>query len=576
MSAPSAVDETTREGGRISLAERASRHPVAAGALSGLALWASFAPLEWSWLAWVALVPLFHLAVESGPRLRLYLGAWAGGLVFWGASLQWVRLTDATAWVAWLAMALIFSVWWPLFLALARLSVFRLRLPLMLAAPILWVGLEHLRIFPLSGFPWYYLGHSQYRWIPLIQIADVTGALGVSFLIAMVNACVVDLLSLPLLYATPEGTKLRPRQALRLWIVGLTLGSTLLYGVYRVSTARFREGPRLALAQTNFEQRYKQDPRWFDTAFDRLRALQLRALDHEPKPDLIVWPETSYPFGYIAVDPSLSTAALQDQIKRGVDEEISVNWWLEKQRDTDVVLHGMTDSGGVSMLIGSIYHDHAASGHEKYNSAILFEPGVRTTRAYHKIHLVPFGEYIPFVETMPWLMFFTPYRDGYVPALNSGRETNLLPLGDHRLAVAICFEDTVPHLTRRFFRDAPAGQGPDVLIDMSNDGWFHGSAELDMHLAVSVFRCVENRAPLARSVNTGISALIDGNGRILKTLPRLTEGVLQTAVPLDDREGWYTMLGDWLGLSCLAVCIGLPIVGVVDKRRSAARARRAA
>lgn len=576
MSAPSAVDETSSEGGRISLTERAKRHPVMAGMLSGLALWAAFPPLEWSWLAWVALVPLFHLAIEAGPRFRLYLGAWAGGLVFWVASLQWVRLTDATAWVAWLTMALIFSFWWPLFLFLARLSVFRLRLPLMLAAPILWVGLEHLRIYPLSGFPWYYLGHSQYRAIQLIQIADFSGALGLSFLIATVNACVVDLLTLPLLYATPKGARLRPRQAVRLGIVGAMIAWTLIYGGYRLSTANFREGPRLALMQTNFEQRYKQDPRWFDTVFDRLRGLLVRALDQDPKPDLIVWPETSYPFGYIAIDPALSATDLQEQVHKGVGEEITEAWWREKKQDTDALLHGMTDTGGVAMLVGAIYHDHSPAGYEKYNSAILFEPNVNTTEAYHKIQLVPFGEYIPFIETMPWLMFFTPYRDGYVPALNFGRETNLLPLGEHRLAVAICFEDTVPHLVRRFFHDKPPGARPDIMIDMSNDGWFHGSAELDMHLAVSVFRTVENRAPLARAVNTGISAVIDGNGRILQTLPRQTESVLQAVIPLDDREGWYPILGDWLGLSCLAVCLGLPLVAAVDGRRRAARARREA
>jgi len=576
MSAPSAVDETTPEGGRISLSERASRHPALTGIVSGLALWASFAPLEWGWLAWIALVPLFRLVVEPRSRLGIYLGAWAGGLVFWGASLQWVRLTDATAWVAWLTLALIFSFWWPLFLALARLSVFRLKLPLILVAPILWVGLEHLRIYPLSGLPWYYLGHSQYRWIHLIQIADVSGALGVSLLIAVVNACVVDLLTLPLMTPTPQGPRLRRPHVVRLGVVGLMLGSTLLYGAFRVSTAQFREGPRLALLQTNFEQRYKQDPRWFETVFDRLRALLARALDQQPKPDLIVWPETSYPFGYIAIDPELAPTALQEQIHLGVGDDISADWWREKKRDTDALLHGLTDSGGVPMLIGGIYHDHAPQGYEKYNSAILFEPGVQTTQAYHKIQLVPFGEYIPFIETMPWLMVFTPYRDGYVPALSAGRETNLLRLGDHRLAVAICFEDTVPHLIRRFFRDAPADARPDILIDLSNDGWFHGSSELDMHLAISVFRTVENRVPLARAVNTGISAVIDGNGRILETLPRLTESVLRTAIPLDDREGWYPILGDWLGLSCLAVCIGLPIVAAIDARRAAGRARRAA
>jgi apolipoprotein N-acyltransferase len=126
------------------------------------------------------------------------------------------------------------------------------------------------------------------------------------------------------------------------------------------------------------------------------------------------------------------------------------------------------------------------------------------------------------------------------------------------MAIAICFEDTVPHVIRRFFHDTPAGSTqPDMLINLSNDGWFHGSAELDMHLAVSVFRTVEHRVPLARAVNTGISALIDGNGEIRDTLPRQTESVLNVSVPLDDRTSNYTILGDWLGLSCLAVTIGL-------------------
>ena len=117
------------------LTERLSQHPLVAGLSSGLLLWSAFPPVEWSWLAWIALVPLFWLVIQKGRTLRLYLGAWAGGLVFWLLSVQWVRLTDPTAWLAWLAMALIFSLWWPGFLALARLAVFRLKLPLMMACP---------------------------------------------------------------------------------------------------------------------------------------------------------------------------------------------------------------------------------------------------------------------------------------------------------------------------------------------------------------------------------------------------------------------------------------------------------
>ena len=217
------------------------------------------------------------------------------------------------------------------------------------------------------------------------------------------------------------------------------------------------------------------------------------------------------------------------------------------------------------MLVGSLYYDHHAASFAKYNSAILFEPMVRAVRAFHKIHLVPFGEYIPFLETMPWLTVFTPYRNGYVPTLNFGHEPITLPLGPYRMAVAICFEDTVPHVIRRFFHEAE-GREPDMVINLSNDGWFHGSSELDMHLAVSVFRTIEHRVPLARAVNTGISALIDGNGEIRDLLPRLTEAVLSVTVPLDDRTSNYTVLGDWLGISCLAVTIGMLPMGFLSGR----------
>jgi apolipoprotein N-acyltransferase len=530
---------------------------------SGLLLWSAFPPVEWSWLAWVALVPLFLMVVQPGPRLRLYAGAWTGGLVFWFASVQWVRLTDPTAWVAWVAMALVFSFWWPGFLALARFAVSRLKIPLMMAAPILWVGLEYIRAHLLTGFPWYYLGHSQYRFLTLIQVADIASALGISFLIAMVNAWVVDLLSLPLFLRTARGPRLTLRQTIRLWAVALMGGACLAYGAYRLSSARFREGPRVALLQTNFEQRYKMggDP---VAMLEKIQNLVARALSSRDRPDLIVWPETAYPYGFIATDPAATTSTLARHVAQ-ISGDIKLADWLEKRDKVAEHLHALADSAGVPMLVGAIYYDHRPDGMSKFNSAILFEPTAEAVRAYHKIHLVPFGEFIPFLDSLPWLTVFTPYRNGYVPTLNFGHEPLTLPLGPYRMAVAICFEDTVPHLVRRFFTETPDGRQPDMLINISNDGWFHGSSELDMHLAVSVFRTIEHRIPLARAVNTGISALIDGNGEIRDTLPRLTESVLSVTIPLDDRTSLYTRCGDWLGLSCLAVTIGLVPMGLLRR-----------
>ncbi|WP_165064586.1 apolipoprotein N-acyltransferase [Paludisphaera rhizosphaerae] len=564
MEPGTAVTESRESDGRLSLSERVSRHPIAAGIISGLALWAAFPPMEFSALAWVALVPLFRLAVEPGARWRVYLGAWAGGLVFWGASLQWIRLTDPSAWTAWVVMAAILSVWWPAFLGLTRYAVFGLKIPLLVAAPIFWVGLEHSRIYILSGFPWYYLAHSQYQAIPVIQIADITGALGVSFLIATVNALLVDLLRLPLFYRSEGRSRLRPKQRLRLAIVGLGILGTLIYGAYRLSRPEFLDGPRLAMIQTNFEQHYKSGADW-QGILNKVESLVIKAAGYDPKPDLIVWPETSYPWGTISIDPATPSDVFAGHMRQ-ISDGLTPDQWRENERESGKYLHGFTDALKIPMMIGGLRYEHRPEGLRKYNAAVLLTPGSPAVQVYRKIQLVPFGEYIPLIDLLPWLTVFTPYRDGYLPTLTFGREANSLDLGPYKVAVGICFEDTVPHLIRRFFNETPDGRQPDVLIDMSNDGWFRGSAELDMHLAVSVFRCIENRVPLARAVNTGLSALIDGDGRILQVLSRDTEGVLQVRAPLDPRTSLYSMWGDWLGLSCLAVCIGIWPTGMIYKR----------
>jgi len=538
-----------------SAASRPLSHPVALGVISAIALWSTFPPAEWWWLAWIALVPLFLLVRSGRSRPSIYLGAWAGGFVFWLLAIQWVRLTDESAWLAWLMMALALSAWWPGFLLLARLAVLRLRLPLMVAAPVLWVGLEFVRAYVLTGFPWYYLAHSHHRAAYLIQLADVTGALGISFLIAMANAWWVDLLTLPLLRPTPRGRRLTRPQAARMAILSLCLVANLGYGVFRVASARFHDGPRLALIQSNLIQRHKDK----GSAQDLLAIYQRlvdRAASQLPRPDLIVWPETAYPYGFVAIDPQIDPATFE-RLARQVAKNTTASDWLEKRRAISNQLHAWTDRLGISMLVGTLTYDFQRDGLSKYNSAVLFEPGVPTVQSYHKLHLVPFGEYVPLVETLPWLTELTPYRGTQVPSLSFGRAAAWFTLGRFEFASAICFEDTVPHIVRRFFNERKTGHPPDLLINQSNDGWFKGSAEHDMHLAVSVFRCIENRVPLARAVNTGISALIDGNGRIIDSLPKLREGVLSVTVPLDDRSSLYSSWGDWMGVSCLAITIGI-------------------
>jgi apolipoprotein N-acyltransferase len=569
MTSPAALEQETRSNESGVLWDGASRHRLVAGLASGFLLWASFPPIEWSWIAWVALAPLFWLATLSGFRLRTYLAAWVGGLVFWLFALEWVRLCDPRALPGWILLAVVFSLWWPGFLALAHWSIVRLKLPLILVAPIIWVGGEFVRAHFLSGLPWYYLAHSQFRHLYLIQIADLTGSLGISFLIAVFNALVVDLVSRPLFQRTRTGTRLARRQHLRLCFVTVLLGTTACYGAVRISNSSFRDGPRLALLQSNFErgEKLKTDP---SKTIARFEALIDRAIASDQLPDLIVWPETAYPFGFIAVDSKTDPRVLEGQV-RSIAPTSTVERWLKGKNLIEDELHDWTDRVKVPMLVGCSYYDHRPESFAMYNSAILFRPGVAETVFYHKMHLVPFGEYVPFVDAMPWLSILDPYRGGKLPRLSFGREPRLVPLGEYFIAVTICFEDTIPQVINRFFTEAAGDRQPDLLVNLTNDGWFKGSAELDMHLAIGVFRAIEHRVPLARAVNTGFSALVDGNGEIRAFLPKDTEDTLAVTVPLDGRYSFYSRFGDWLGLSCLAVTIGLLPLGLIHHPRKSPR-----
>jgi apolipoprotein N-acyltransferase len=534
------------------------RHRLAAGVASGLLLWTTFPPLEWGGLAWVALTPLFWLATVRGAPVQTYLAAWAGGLVFWILAVPWLSMIGPGAWIGWVVLALVFSLWWPLFLGLARWAGVRMGVPLILAAPISWVTVEYLRAYFLTGFPWYYLAHSQYRYLYVIQIADVTGSLGISLLIAMVNAWLVELVTTPLFRRVRGRPRLTPGQSARLWMMTILVGSTLCYGAFRVSTARFRPGPRIALLQSNLRQshKFRSDPFEVHAGFKRLIA---RALSHD-RPDLIVWPETSYPFGFIMAAQRLDPDAFKDQVSSITT--MTSKEWLQKQEDVLADIRSMTRDFGVPMLIGSAVYDHQPDRLHRYNSALLFEPSSPDYTFYHKMHLVPFGEFIPLIDTLPFLARLTPYRDK-IPDLSFGRDPRIFAVGPYRFAASICFEDTIPQVIGRFFRRDDQAHEPDLLINLSNDGWYPGSSELDMHLAIGVFRTIEHRVPLARAVNTGFSALIDGNGEIRYRLPKSVEDELVVQIPLDDRTTWYSRWGDWLGVSCLAITIGWIPMGLI-------------
>lgn len=545
--------------------------PVASGLLlylSTLAAWTSI-------FVWIALVPLCLLITFQASRVRLYLGAYLGGLAFYLPGMHWLRYCDPSAWLGWLLLAAYLALYFPAFLLLARIWHRRWKMPLLLAIPITWVALEYVRMHLMTGMGWLLLAHSIYQWTWVIQIADFAGVFGVSLVIALVNALFTELLTTPLYVRADANIPPSPRHrkvehlamvgnpVIR-WRVKFTLGvliAVLTYGSFRGWQTETTPGPRVVLIQTSIPQSLKnQDPQeTFKEVLDL--TADVRDLDA----DLFIWPETSYPFLYGHVDPQLSDLEVDrlriadEKSDREPSEESGKKLresLLEGQRH----LTNLTDQLGSPLLVGTIRYHYAPGIAHLYNSSVLYVPEKGPVAYYDKIHLVPFGEYMPLKETLPILRRLMPYEEGYDFSLDHATRFTTLHYENLHFASLICFEDTLPHIARGFLTQ-PTEQHPiDFFVNQSNDGWFRGSIEAHYHLAASIFRCVECRLPMVRVSNTGITALVDSYGTVQKAFEhngRRTNirGGMDAVIPLDSRTPPYVTFGDWLPQLCLAVSL---------------------
>jgi apolipoprotein N-acyltransferase len=491
-------------------------------------------------------------------------------LAFFWPVLQWLRVGDYNMmYFSWAALATYCACFFPLAIFLVRRLDRHTRLPLLVTLPAVWTALEYLRAHFLTGFPWYFLGHSQHDYLAVIQIADLGGAYGVSFLVAAVNALLFETLySRPgfrTFLALPELAKPHFRWSLLIQglVVIILLTGTLSYGDWRLKQTEFDSGPRVALIQGNLEQEIRNEASFSKGDAQKKMIVHYQKLcdqaaDHRPRPDLIVWPETSAPENWDEAPPGAPDAYCQELARR-----------VAKAWETNVLL-GMTSTV-----------TEAKGGSHSYNSAVFIgSDGVPGGR-YDKIHLVPFGEYVPFKDRLPWMKAFSPYDFDY--GIDSGEHLTRFTLGAYHFGVVICFEDTDPDLARGYVRTDDDHEPVDFLINTSNDGWWKGTSGHNEHLAISRFRAVETRRAVCRSVNMGISAVIDPNGRVLEPqtvkstgemkfweiktengqtnqLPvsrwsefKKVAGVLIAAVPIDHRASLYAQWGDWLSWGCWAL-----------------------
>jgi apolipoprotein N-acyltransferase len=522
--------------------------PAIAGSLLA---YAAFPPLDLWPLAWIA--PVFWLLIVGRGELagrRPYLVLWLAGFTFWFAVLHWLRLPHPVTILGWLALSIYLAFYLPTFVAICRVAVHRLGVPLMLAAPVTWTGLELAQSHLLTGFNMASLAHSQWRWLPLVQIADLGGGYAVTFLVMFVAACLATMLLGPLGFRARGGARLWP-----LLPAGAALGAALAYGCWRLDHRAGKTGPTIGLIQGSIDTELKFDPVKQREVHPHYFGLSLQALQKAPDLDLIVWPETMF----------------RDSLLSCTDDAVLPPTWpvsLDQFRDEVAWRRRQIARQALELetpvLLGIDYVHVTSKGLDRFNSALFVDRQGHIGPRYDKMHPVLFGEYVPFAKQFEWLASVSPIGAG----IDWGTAVPVFEVAGARLAANICYESAMPHVIRRqVTRLREEGKEPDVLVNLTNDGWFRGSSELDLHLTCAVFRAIECRKPFLIAANTGFSAWIDSDGRILQQGPRRAADVIIARPVLDGRRSPYLACGDWPAGICLlsASCVGL--FGLWDKRK---------
>ncbi|MBN2588280.1 MAG: apolipoprotein N-acyltransferase [Sedimentisphaerales bacterium] len=493
-------------------------------------------------------------AIRIRPR-RLFFVIYIVAIFYWLVNLYW--LTPITI-AGWLVLCLYTGLLWPVLYFCLNYSQ-KKKIPLFIAAAVLIVGVERMQGLFLGGFFWRFLAHSQYKNITIIQIADIFGAGGVSFLIAMVNGIIAELI-----IAVRSKKYFTSPLLAKTGMVVLLVIAAVLYGKWRIGQEEdcVKKGPLTASLQSNIPQSLKNTFESGAEIFNNLMKDSNEAVLHNP--DLIVWPETM-------VQGILNPEVLHYREDTHKDMNFDIRL-REHAKDNTFLLIG---AYGATTKVES----GEVRTNEQFNSAFLYtKDGYKAPEVYNKIHLVPFGEVLPLKKSMAWFyqilmnLDFIPYDLDY--SLDFGKEYTVFNMKDkqgqdYKFSVIICYEDTVPGLTRKFALDEDGKKQIDWLVNISNDGWFVKwsddkvipSAELPQHAAVCVFRAVENRLAVLRSVNTGISCLIDTYGRIKNgysagTLPENAmerkgmSGWFADKIPIDTRATFFSKYGEWLDFFC--------------------------
>ena len=495
--------------------------------ISGLLLTAAFPEAGLSWLAWVALVPLLFSLADLSSKEGFAAGFFTGWIHFLTLG-YWLITTIMTyggvpllpALMFYLGLAACLAVYFGLFgLLLARLRAGPT--VVMAAVPFIWVGLEFLRAHLFTGLPWGLLGYSQFERLDLIQIADIAGVYGISFVIVLTNAALTCLL----LWLTKRPWRKMPVKKGTVIVmtaaVLFCLGATGGYGRWRLGKVAnaLATVPSLTIAviQGNINQGQKWDRAFRLAVIKKHLALARRTVDKDP--DLIVMPETAMPF-----------------------------YFFYEQDLTDMVLAAARDSG-TFILTGAPSFETIPGGILSYNSAFLINPAGNVLGRYDKTHLVPFGEYVPFGQYLPFIDKLVAGVGDFTPG-TSGR---VLSMNGCRLGVQICYEIIFPAICRKM-----VDNGAEIIVNITNDAWYGRTSAPYQHFSMTVLRAVENRRSLVRAANTGISGFIDPTGHIRDKTGLFVDSTPVYQVPIINGRTFYNRTGDVLAICCLLIVLSVP------------------
>lgn len=502
-----------------------ANHDTSWSFLSGVLLVLSFPKFGTGLFAWVALIPLFYALQHAESMKRgIFLGFITGvvgyvGIIYWIAYV--IVLYGHLPLYIGIALMLLLACYLALYVSLfAGLVVyFRDKISLCLVAPALWVCFEYGKSFILTGFPWENLGYSQYLNTYFIQIADVAGVFGLSFLIVLFNTA--------LFCAVYD----RNRKAyLQLIIVMVMMTAVYAYGMWRLGHIRNAvdrsPGMNVLLVQGNIDQSIKWNR---DFQFDTIKIYEYLSLRHLPGDNsLIVWPETALPFRF------QDFSYLRQRI---INLSRETNSW---------------------MVFGSISSSPRQGTDDHFNSAYLLSPSGEVTGRYDKVHLVPYGEYVPLRNVLPFVKGFTAGIGDFA----SGRAFHPLTMEDQKIGVLICYEGILPRAVRDY-----KNRSARLLVNITNDAWFGKTSAPYQHFSMTVFRAVETRLFLIRAANTGVSGIVDPAGKVIAATNIFTRDAVAGHIKFVDTPTLYSRYGDFIVVFSFVLLIGCFMISLKGRAK---------